>query len=171
MGAPKGNKNGVGHGRPPRVGFSNEEIIVLGKELLDWCKRCDVDKTEVVHLSEWYSEIKEISYSYWRELGQRIEFAPYYERAMLWMGKRILKNKKLAQSYGNRFLGIYFKEIREMEWENKKREIDYETDKRNAQNVDPALVEKFMAVMDTFSKAQSSALNTQETSINAESKS
>jgi len=154
--APKGNKNAVGNGRPPKEGYTDGELILLGTELLAWMKACDEDKKcDVVHLSEWYSEIKDICPKYWKDsICKRPCFSAYYEKAMKWMGKRILKNKKLAPSYGNRFLPIYFREINESEWESRKAEIDYEHEKKQAMAYDPEVYARFMGVMDSFSKSQ-----------------
>lgn len=129
-GAPLGNKNAVGYGRPYNEGFSNEEIIQIGKDLLTWIKECDEKKSEVVHLSQFYSELKEICYSQWQSIIRRDCFLPYYDRAREWMGKRILNNKELPQSYGNRFLGIYFKEIKDNEREIVEHKVDYEIKKK-----------------------------------------
>jgi hypothetical protein len=129
----KGNKLGVGYGRPPKEGFSNDELIVMGEELLQWMKDCDADKKcDVVHLSEWYSEIKRIDRDYWKDsVCSRPCFSSYYKAAMDWIGKRTMKNKNLSTAYGSRFLGIYFKEIRDHEWEQKQKEIDYTIAKKN----------------------------------------
>ncbi|HSX38122.1 MAG TPA: hypothetical protein VLE95_04745 [Chlamydiales bacterium] len=126
IGAPIGNQNGVGHGRPPNCGFSNHELLVLGEELLLWMEQTDENGTEVVHLSEWYSAIKHIPRSQWKSLIQRDCFLPYYEKAMDWLGVKLLKNKNLPVAYGSRFLGIYFREIREYEQTVMQEKIDYE---------------------------------------------
>jgi hypothetical protein len=104
----------------------------LGEDLLSWMKKKDESKEEVVHLSEFYSEEKGISPSYWKDnLADRECFRSYYERALVWMGKKLLKNKRLSPTYGSRFLGIYFKEVAEYEFEQSKKKIDYEAEKKN----------------------------------------
>lgn len=131
MSAPKNNRNSVGHGRPHKVGFSDIELIQLGEDLINWLKKTDLENTVVVHLSEFYSEIKGIDPIYWKDsICRRACFSAYYERAMLWMGKKLLKNRKLPPTYGSRFLGVYFKEIAEHELEQAKKKIDYELDKK-----------------------------------------
>jgi hypothetical protein len=132
-GAPKGNQNAVGYGRPPNPGYSDEEVLRLGKELISWMIQCDKDPNcDIVHLSEWYSEIKNMPRSQWQAICVRACFLPYYERAKEWMGKRILKNKDLPTAYGSRFLGIYFSDIREHEREIAEHKIDYEISKKSA---------------------------------------
>lgn len=131
-GAPKGNKNGVGHGCPPNEGFADTDLVRLGQELLKWIKLQDSpdSKRKIVHLSQWYSEVKDISYSQWKSLIQRDSFIPYYEKAKSWIGTKILENEKFPTSYGNRFLSIYFKEIRDSEREEFEHKIDYENEKK-----------------------------------------
>jgi len=117
MAPPKGNKFGVGHGRPP-AHFTDDDAHVLGKELLEWMsKEDDNPDSDVVHLSEWYSEIKGIDPRHFEALCRRECFLGYYEKARKWMGKRLMKNKNLHSSYGNRFLAVYFKELKEHEIE------------------------------------------------------
>lgn len=125
-GAPLGNQNGVGYGRPPNCGFTNDELLALGEELLLWMGQMDEAAKEIVHLSEWYSEIRQIPRSQWKSIIQRDCFLPYYERALNWMGVRLLKNKSLPTAYGSRFLGIYFTEVREHDRAVMQEKIDYE---------------------------------------------
>jgi len=131
MAPKKGNKHGVGYGRPTNPGFSDPEVIILGEELLKWCaEQDDNEDSNIVHLSEWYSEIKGIAPSQWESLAQRPCFLAYYEKAIKWMGKRILKNNQMASAYGSRFLGIYFREVREHEREIVEHKVDYEIKKK-----------------------------------------
>lgn len=173
--APKGNKNSVGHGRPVKEGFSNEELITLGEELLKWMKECDSDKKcDVVHLSEWYSEIKGIDRVYWKDsICSRPCFSAYYNRAMEWMGKRTMKNKKLSTVYGNRFLGVYFKELDDNEHEKEKKRIDYVHDKNKeiVQRYDENIANKLDTFMFQLDKLQSSSCKMDEINISADTKS
>lgn len=169
MAAPKGNQHAKDHGRPPKEGFSNEECISLGEELMKWMRDCDADKKcDVVHLSEWYSEIKGIAPSYWKEsLAKRPCFSTYYERAMIWMGKRTMKNKKLSTVYGNRFLGVYYKELDDNEFEKEKKRVDYVHDKNTeiASKFDPQVLDKLNKFMNQLDGLQSQpSLRTEETS-------
>ena len=71
MAPKKGNKHGVGYGRPPNEGFSDEEVIELVEEMLAWMKAVDSnpeEKYNAVHLSQFYSQIKGIAMSQWKSL-------------------------------------------------------------------------------------------------------
>lgn len=126
MAPKKGNKHGVGHGRPPNPGFADADLKKLGEELLIWCKKKEKSRKEVVHLSEFYSELKGIPYSQWESIIHRECFLGYYEKARSWMGKNILKNDRLATCYGNRFLGMYCKDLNLHERQQVEHKIDYE---------------------------------------------
>ena len=164
MAPPKGNQYGVGHGRPPREGWSNAEVNKLGEDLIEWMQECDEKKVNIVHLSEWYSYIRFIRPKDWDALQKRECFLPYYERAMRWMGNRLLKNQKLSPTYGSRFLGIYFKDVRDHEKELIKekldadlKKIDHEYEKKNqiAQKFDPDVLDKFNAFLSQLDSLQS----------------
>lgn len=126
FGPPIGNQYAVGKGRPLKKGYSEEEVIALGEELFKWMDLVDFKKTPVVHLSEWYSHIKHINARDWDVLQKRICFFPYYDRAIRWMGNKMLLNKNFQVAYGSRFLGIYFKDIREHEKDIMKEKLSYE---------------------------------------------
>ncbi len=128
-GAPIGNQNAVGHGRPSNKGYSDEELMTLGDEMLAWMDKVDEEGREVVHLSEWYRK-KKISRSQWNSITERGCFLDYYEQAVEWMGCKLLKNKNLPTPYGSRFLGIYFREVRSYEIKLSQEKIDYELTKR-----------------------------------------
>jgi len=164
MAAPKGNKFGVGHGRPPKH-FTDEQVTALGEEMLMWMEEQDNDpKSDVVHLSEWYSEVKGIFPPQWDDLTRRDSFSAYHKAAKLWMGKRLMKNKNLQSSYGNRFLGIYFSEIKAHEIEMM--QIKNKTEDENkAEQIRHAL-----STMQQF-KDQVSALNSADIKSSEESKS
>jgi len=135
-GPPKGNQNAVGHGRPPTPGFDDESCIKLGKELLAWIeeveKMPDDKKNRIIHLSQWYSEIKEITRTQWESIIIRDCFKGYYERAQMWMGTRMMLNPDLPTAYGCRFQKIYFKDVARQEREDVEHKIDYEIAKKSA---------------------------------------
>lgn len=109
----KGNQNAKGHGRPPKEGFSNEEVTAIGERLLNWMKDCEERQYYPVHMSEFYSRVEAIDPKYWRDsLSKRDCFSPYYEKFRCWMVSQIMKNKDLPTGYGSRYLGLYDSELR-----------------------------------------------------------
>ncbi len=100
----------------------DQDIHVLGKELLDWLD----DQKEFWHLSDWYYGVKKMLYTQWKSIIQRPEFLPYYKTAVKKMGTLMMKNKDMPTAYGSRFLAIYFEEVRELEKLVKFETIDHE---------------------------------------------
>ncbi len=180
MAAPVGNKNSVGHGRPANSGYEDEDLIILGEEFVAWMKQMDDDpSSNTVHLSEWWAQIKNISKSQWESIIKRSCFKCYYDKAMKWMGVKLLKNKNLHPSYGNRFLTIYMKEvkeeeedIREREYEKKRKLIEYEMKLKseNDQNISANTLNQFTSLMSQISLLQSTS-KIDCNSINEEQKS
>lgn len=157
MAAPKGNKYALGNkgGRPP-VMFSKEDLVVLGEELLEWMKQND-DNNKIVHMSQWYSEIKEINYSVWKSMVQcRDEFLPYYERFRLWMARKTMQNKDLRESYGNRFLAVYAADLRETEREISREKISDEIELKSkvSEMASPEQIALNKAIVEGISKLQ-----------------
>jgi len=169
MPAPAGNKNAVGHGRPPNPGYSDEECIQLGEDLLIWMND-NLKAKDIVHMSQFYSQLKGIPRSQWESLCDRSCFHAYYERFRDWIGVKILLNKDMPSSYGNRFLPIYFKQVAEVEFEVEKKKIDYLEEKKAKQSFNNDDVSKFLALMNQLSSLQS-ARNIADINNNADNKS
>lgn len=104
------------NGRPPLHG-SNEELIELGKELVAWVKE-RIGKSDLVHLSQFYVNYKNMCRTEWRIIRKRNSFVPYYEQALELMSQQTIINKDINTSYGSRYLGIYCADIRDHEREN-----------------------------------------------------
>lgn len=128
-GAPKGNKFGGGYGRPV-TDFDNQECVEMGKELLAWLKEKIKKNEPVYHLSDWYFMEKNLLKVQWAAISQRECFLTYMEQARELMSVCIIRNEKLAQSYGNRFLHVYSAELREVEKKIREEEIDYNIEKK-----------------------------------------
>ena len=112
--------------RPP-IHFTDEELHILGKEMLLWIKEHKEDSS-FVSMSNWYSEVKEIHRSAWHAIRQRDAFLQYYERAMDFMESKTLSNKDLPTAYGSRYLGLYSKDLRDHEKQTKFEVIDHEAE-------------------------------------------
>ena len=126
--APIGNQRAKGYGRPPQL-FTNEEVIEIGEELLKWLEEVKDDE-KIVHLSQFYITKYNMAPSEWKVLSDRQCFAAYYEKAIKSMGVKIMTNKRLSESYGNRFLPIYMNEVKEHERSTIEHKIDYEIKKK-----------------------------------------
>lgn len=100
-------------GRPPEL-FSDEEVIELGKDLVSWLEG---DGKEEFMFEDWYFKKHNMFRSDWKSLIQRLKFLPYYEIARKKITTNMVKNKDIAQSYGNRYLGLYDNDVRDHEKE------------------------------------------------------
>ncbi len=96
-------------GRPRTVSPPPEEMIKLGQEMVAWVKA-----NNPFHISEWYSIEKMIINQTWRTYIKREEFIPYYERALKMVSRNYL-NGNVAPPIAQRFLRIYFSDVKEDE--------------------------------------------------------
>lgn len=169
-GAPYRNTYAVGYGRPPKY-FNEQEVHELGRNLLAWMKDCDKRKEKIVHLSSWYYEHEELTPSEWGALQERPSFSEYYKRAITWVGVRLLKSD-IPAAYVSRFLGIYFKEVREYERAAVEHKVDYELEKKARMDaaVTIDIENSFTQVMDTLKTIQDER-RIDSSSINADDKS
>ncbi len=114
MGAPIGNKYALGNkgGRPRDVSFSEEQMMDLGEEMVEWLK----NHPKTLHLSEWYTIEKGFIYNTWKTFIQRREFVPYYEIALKIVGKKYLdKNSNVNPGISQRWQRVYFKDLKDQE--------------------------------------------------------
>src|SRR6185503_14915744 len=96
-------------GRPRTTSLEPDDMIALGKEMVDWVK-----KNNPLHLSYWYLRVKKIIFKDWRIYRERPEFTPYYEEALSIVGENYI-NGTVDKSIAQRFLRIYFKDLKEEE--------------------------------------------------------
>lgn len=97
-------------GRPGKL-VSTEDLHELGKDLLDWLDNPVTGANEIYFVG-WYYDRHGLFRDDWKKLTQRDLFRPYYEIALKKMVRNIVKNENLAQSYGNRYLGMYDVDLR-----------------------------------------------------------
>lgn len=98
-------------GRPREVSLSPEEMIELGKEMVEWVK---INKP--LHLSMWYTVEKMFTYNEWKQFKDKKEFHPYYEIALKLVGQQYLdKDSKINPSISQRWQRVYFKDLKEEE--------------------------------------------------------
>jgi hypothetical protein len=96
-------------GRPRTTSFSPEEMIELGKEMIQWLN----DHPDTVHLSEFYTIHKGFIEREWKTMIERMEFTGYYEQALRMIGIKYLKEDTgIEPRIKDRWLRIYFGDLR-----------------------------------------------------------
>jgi len=127
-----GNRASVGYGRPTEL-FTDDEIDQLGKDLLAWMEEKDQKNEPVVFLSLFYSNEKSILREEWQALSRCKRFLPYYEKATSWLSTRLLTKNQIKESYGNRVITMYCKDLDSHEEHKQYRQIDYKIKKEAEQ--------------------------------------
>ncbi len=98
--------------RPRATSFSPEEMVELGKEMIEWISK----KEDILHLSEWYTIHKMFTYKEWKSFIQKQEFIPYYEQALKIVGIKYLdKTSNVRDGISQRWQRLYFGDLREDE--------------------------------------------------------
>lgn len=147
--------------RPRTVSLSPDEMIELGKEMVEWVKLNDP-----LHLSAWYSLEKSILESEWKQYVEKEEFRGYYEQAMRLIGQKYLdKESRVRNGVAERWLRVYFKDLKESEDSDVdaeyQRKLKLMTDelkaKQELSNQSPEeLKEQINSLLDLISSTQSS---------------
>lgn len=101
-------------GRPRTAIPSKEELIELGKDLVQWASTPSKKGEGLkVRFCEWYTE-KGFIMKQWKEFHDKEEFSPYYERARTLMANRWVDGT-INHSIAHRYIRIYDPELRENE--------------------------------------------------------
>lgn len=124
-------------GRPRTISLTEDEMIALGQEMVDFVTQ---NEHIVYNLSDWYTIEKGYTYNEWKTFIQKQEFLPYYEKALRIVGRKYLaKESPIEPSLKQRWLRLYFRDIREQEDktldEDLQRKKDLETYKASLGNV------------------------------------
>lgn len=108
-------------GAPRVVSRPPDEMIKLGKEMVEW-----VIKNDPLHLSQWYTIHKEFMYHEWRTFIKCPEFLPYYEKALKLVGIKYLngEDKRIKEGISQRWQRTYFGDLVEREDEDFQKDID-----------------------------------------------
>jgi hypothetical protein len=113
-----GNKNS---GRNRTTTPEDEELELLGKELVEWA----TEKTKEFryHVKQFYSIKKCLSKTHWDMMIQKPIFRDYYDRALAALSQKYVDGT-INPTIANRFLRLYFPELRAEENETKQFESD-----------------------------------------------
>ncbi len=112
-----GNKKAIGNkgGTPRKTSFPPDEMIELGKEMVEWVKI-----NNPLHLSEWYTIHKMFLYEEWKCFIRMPEFRPYYEQALKLVGLQYLdRDSRIRDGISQRWQRVYFKDLKEEEDDEK----------------------------------------------------
>lgn len=100
-------------GRLRTVSFSDEKMIELGQEMVEFVKK---NKKTILHLCEWYTIEKGFTYNEWKTFIQKEVFLPYYEQALKIVGlKYVDKNTNVRDGISQRWQRVYFGDLKEQE--------------------------------------------------------
>ncbi len=111
--------------RPRTTTPPDEDLEKLGEEMIQW-----VTLNQPMHLSQWYTIHKRFTYNQWKAMIQIPLFLPYYEQALKMVGIKYI-NGDVNPSIAQRFLRVYFKDLKEEEDETlyTKMHVEVETKK------------------------------------------
>ena len=131
MPAPIGNQYAKGcrtSGAPRTVSPPVGELAELGIEMIEWVKI-----NNPIHLSMWWGGQKFILESVWRAMCECKEFLPYYEEALRLVGYNYLfQDSGIEPSIKQRWLRVYFKDLKRNEDETARFNADLRKDEKEA---------------------------------------
>jgi hypothetical protein len=109
--------------RPRTVSLEPEEMIKLGEEMVEW-----VIENKPIHLSMWYTQLKDFTDNEWNAMRQIPEFLHYYTKALKLVGYGYLdKDSKVDSKLKDRWQRVYFKDLRDQEDQDAKDKVDRES--------------------------------------------
>lgn len=136
--------------RPRIISLSEEEMEVLGQEMIDWVK-----KHKPLHLSQWYTIEKGFTYNEWKTFIVKVEFFPYYEQALKIVGIQYLdKNSNVRDGISQRWQRAYFKDLKEIEDQDLDDAAIRSAKASEGQVVDEELLANFKAIMAQLKESQ-----------------
>lgn len=116
----KGHPN-YGGGRPRTAIPEKEELIELGKQLVEWASKKNQKNEPIrVRFCDWYTDQGFIR-KQWEHMREKPEFQWYYEKARSLMALRYVDGT-VNQSIAHRYLRMYDPELRDDE--DKSADID-----------------------------------------------
>jgi len=140
-------------GVPRTVCPEDDELKELGEEMLAW-----VNENNPLHIREWWLIHKDITEKSWDVMCQKDIFLHYYNKALSVVAKNYIdKDSQVPDSIKNRFLRMYFKDLRDEEDEKKRTEIRMRVEAVKDIGVDQQTAVQFMAENFGHSKRTSSS--------------
>ena len=100
-------------GRPRTSVPEREELIELGKDLLEWASQ-KVKGELRCRWCEWYAMRHFFIRAQWKHMIEKPEFRPYYETAQGYLAQKWIDGT-INQSIAHRYLRIYDPELKENE--------------------------------------------------------
>ena len=103
-------------GRPRTTTPPVDQVIELGKELVEWAKSAKTkkEKLERCRYADWYSLEKGMLRKDWEALTQKPEFLVYYEQTRNVLAKNYIDGT-INPSIAHRFMRHYCPEVKEEE--------------------------------------------------------
>lgn len=103
-----------GGGRPRTAIPGEEELIELGKHLIEWASTKQKKGEAIrVRFCDWYTEMGFVR-KQWEHMREKPEFQWYYERARTLLALRYIDGT-VNQSIAHRYLRMYDPEVRDSE--------------------------------------------------------
>jgi hypothetical protein len=150
--------------RPRTVSLEPEEMIKLGEEMVEW-----VMENKPIHLSMWYTQLKDFSDKEWNAMRQIPEFLHYYEKALKLVGYSYLdKDSNVDGRLKDRWQRVYFKDLKHQEDQDADAKIerelksqssipphDAQIDKENAEMSENARLRKRIAELEANAENKS----------------
>lgn len=107
-------RNRMPAGRPRTSSPEKEELIELGKDLVNWAsEKANKGEPLRVRFCDWYTD-KGFIRKQWEDFRDKEEFSWYYEKARSIMCNRYIDGT-VNQSIAHRYLRIYDPELRDSE--------------------------------------------------------
>ena len=124
-------------GRPRTTSLPPEEMIALGEEMVKW-----VIENKPIHLSMWYTQLKDFSDKEWNAMRQIPEFLHYYTKALKLVGYSYLdKDSNVDGRLKDRWQRVYFKDLKEQEDQDAQDKVDRESKSLSAAPIYSDLVD------------------------------
>lgn len=134
-------------GRPRTTSLPKNDMIELGKEMIAWVK-----ENNPIHLKQWYSIEKSITYNEWKAMQQLPEFLPYYEQALNIVSLNYI-NGNINPSLAQRWLRVYFKDLKAQEDDDARFEVMLKSE--NAEQVPESVVNSLECMLSLMRERQS----------------